>query len=126
MPLVLLMLHTFFYKTSYLNEEFNHTKPSPSACVPWLGIVSFLAYVLNLVGCICDGSVERDSFYESQCLKQQLIKTNITFLSPKQNFAHEKIIFFLEFIFRTQNYIFVKLRRLLQSFSTWVHPGNPY
>jgi hypothetical protein len=43
----------------------------------------------------CDGSVERDSFYESHCSKQQLIKTNITFLSPKQNFAHEKIIFFL-------------------------------
>jgi hypothetical protein len=93
MPLLLLMLHTFFYKTSYLNEEVKHTQLSPSASVPWLGHVLLLAYVLNLVGCFCDGSVERDSFYESHCSKQQLIKTNITFLSLKQNFAQEKIIF---------------------------------
>jgi len=29
------IVFTFFYKTSYLNEEVNCTEPSPSVSIPW-------------------------------------------------------------------------------------------
>jgi hypothetical protein len=29
------LFFSIFYKTSYFNEEVNHTEPSPSGSVPW-------------------------------------------------------------------------------------------
>ncbi len=54
---MLKILFYFFYKASYLNEEVNCTKPSPSVSIPWpksneivLSFLSILSLIINIYG----------------------------------------------------------------------------